>query len=104
MDFNLALKDILSPAGFVATAALVTGLVELFKRLATTIMDGREQVAAAVLGGALIGLAMIDKAGTTPLVLGDILVAAMAWYGITRLALGIHDDAAQKPGSLTGPG
>lgn len=107
-DINsLSPADILTPVGFAVAAGLVTGLVEIGKRL-TNALTGREQVAAATLTALLVVTAVADVITTTPAselggFIGLGFTAVLSWYGILRIAMGIHDDAAQKPNSLTGP-
>jgi hypothetical protein len=98
MDLNITLADVLTPAGFVAAAALVTGLVEIAKRLFRH-LSGNEATAAAILAALLVCSAYYDAHVFT---LQTGFVAVIAWYGITRLAMGIHDDATAAPNSLTG--
>lgn len=107
MDITLA--DVLTPVGFVTTAALVTGLVEVLKRTMPGLgKRGYEQPMAAGLTAFIVAAAVMVRVEETPLrmlsdTLGLIFTALFAWYGILRIALGIHDDVAQKPDSLTGP-
>lgn len=98
MDLNITLADVLTPAGFVAAAALVTGIVEIFKRLFSR-LSGNEAAAAAVLAAILVCTAYLDQHVYT---IASGFVAVISWYGITRLAMGIHDDATRAPNSLTG--
>lgn len=106
---EVSLSDVLTPVGFVTTAALVTGLVEVLKRLLPGIgQRGLEQLLAATITALLVIAAIVVHVEEAPLgtlgdTLGLIVTGAAAWYGILRIALGIHDDAAQKPDSLTGP-
>ncbi len=97
MDLNITLADVLTPAGFVAAAALVTGLVEIAKRLFTK-LSGNEASAAAILAALLVCSAFYDQHVFT---MQSAFVAVIAWYGVTRLAMGIHDDATAAPNSLT---
>lgn len=106
---EITLADVLTPVGFVTTAALVTGLVEVFKRVLPGI--GRrqlEQGLAAVLSAFIVAGAVLVRIDEAPLrslgdSLGLLFTAVFAWYGILRIALGLHDDAVQAPNSLTGP-
>lgn len=99
--------DVLTPAGFVTTAAIVTGLVEVLVRLVGFIR-GYEQQAAAVLAAVFVVAAVAVQVSEAPpadvgAYVGTFFTAVLAWYGILRIAMGIHDDVAQKPNSLTGP-
>lgn len=105
---SLSPADVLTPVGFPLAAALVTGLVEIGKRLAASILTGREQLAAAALALLFVTLAVGDVVSTAGLdalggIAGAFFTFVLAWYGILRIAMGIHDDAAQRPNSLTGP-
>jgi len=108
-DINsLSPADILTPVGFTVAAGLITGLIEILKRLAAGAITGREQVAAALLAALLVGSSIADAVGASSVdalggPVGLAFTAVLAWYGILRIAMGIHDDAAQKPNSLTGP-
>lgn len=104
---NLTPADILTPAGFVTTAALVSGLTEVLKRL-VGIVTGNEQATAALLTIVLVGAALASQASANPPAdfgawIGWGFTGVMAWYGILRVAMSLHDDAAQAPRSLTGP-
>lgn len=102
---DLTLPAILA-GGAVAASAFITGLVEVLKRLIPVI--GRHQwepqlaaiVAAVLVMGALTGV--VPKPETVNEWASFALSGVLSWYGITRLALGIHDDVTQAPGSLTG--
>lgn len=106
---EISLSDVLTPVGFVTTAALVTGLVEVLKLLLPGIgTRNLEQILAAVVTALLVVAAVAVRVEETPLgslgdTLGLIVTAVAAWYGILRIALGIHDDATAAPNSLTGP-
>lgn len=106
---EISIADVLTPVGFVTTAALVTGLVEVFKRILPGIgVRGLEQPMAAMFTALIVAAAVLVRVDEAPLgTIGDtvglIFTALFAWYGILRIALGIHDDVAQTPNSLTGP-
>ena len=67
---TLTLAALLTTAGALSLATIVVGIVAVIGRL--FVLEGNESKAAAVL----------------------------AWYSVTRLAMSIHDDAANKPRSL----
>lgn len=104
---NLTPADVLTPAGFVTTAALVYGFVQLLQRF-VAIVRGNEQAAAALTTIVIVALALASQASLNPPAdfAGWVswgFVGFLSWYGILRIAMGLHDDVAQKPNSLTGP-
>lgn len=99
-DLTLAL--ILSAAGVVPAAALITGLVQLFK----TVLGGNwaaqtSRLAAFILSAVLIALAYVTTSVSITLVTG--FGAFLAWYAVARLAIATYDDVTANPNSLTGP-
>lgn len=102
MDFTLDL--VLTAGGAVASAALITGFVQILKKLpgfGDFLDAGRESLAAFLLSAGLVATAFGATAVDKNLATG--FGAVLAWYGIARLSMGMYDDAAQKPGSITGP-
>jgi hypothetical protein len=104
-EIDLTLPAILA-GGAVAASAFITGLVEVIKKLVPLV--GRHQwepqlaaiFAAVLVMGALTGVE--PKPESVNEWAAFALSGVLSWYGITRLALGIHDDVTQAPGSLTG--
>lgn len=96
--FQLAL--ILTAAGVVPAAALVTGLVSLLGNLGS-LVAGRERILAFILSAVLVVLAYVATATAITLVTG--FGAFLAWYAIARLSMATYDDIKAKPNSLTGP-
>ena len=89
---TLQLADVLTPAGSVAAAMLVTGLIALLKNLGTFgawLDDGHEQVVSLLLAGVLVVLAVVD-AGWAGMGLRGLFSAFLAWYGISALTVGTH--------------
>lgn len=104
---NLTPADVLTPAGFVTTAALVYGIVQLLQRF-VGLVRGNEQAAAAVVTVIFVGAALLAQGSETPPDgvagwVGFFFLGVLSAYGILRIAMGLHDDVAQKPNSLTGP-
>ncbi|MCC6619484.1 MAG: hypothetical protein IT341_10660 [Chloroflexi bacterium] len=107
MDLTLSPDQLLLPTAFVTISGFVSGLVEVVKRLVPGLVTGREQQAAALLAVLFVGLGVVTSVSTTPPVdvtgwVAVVLAALAAWYGILRLAMGIHDDVVRAPNSLTG--
>ena len=101
---SLTLALALTAGGAVAFAALITGVVEILKGRVPGVR-GNEQTAALILAAVVVLLAMVSAIQSAVLTLGieSGFAAFLAWYGITRLAMGIHDDITRSPNSLTGP-
>lgn len=101
IDLNsLTLAALLTTAGALGLATIVTGLVAVLGRLFT--LDGHEIQAAAVLTAVFVMLLGVQSV-VNDLVKVDVsflLTLILAWYAVTRLAMSIHDDAASNPNSL----
>lgn len=98
---DLTLSAVLTAAGAVTAAALVSGLVEIAKRLAPVI--GRRQlepVLAFALSAALVATAWYS-AGIYTAESG--FAALLAWYGIARVSMGLHDDVTGAPSGIRAP-
>lgn len=100
---TLTLALALTAGGAVAFAALITGVVEIFKGRIPGVR-GHEQGTALVLAAIVVVAAMASAVQAATLTLGfeTVFAGFLAWYGIARLAMGIHDDITSRPGSLTG--
>lgn len=96
---DLTLVAILTTAGSVTAAALITGVIGVLKNLPQIgpIIDAdREPLLAFVLSALLVVLAVINavsQGATLTLEFG--LSAFLAWYGIARIAMGVHTDIAK---------
>ena len=101
MDIQLA--DILTIGGAVAAAGLVSGLVELLKRtFAVVAARSWERPLALLFSLLLVVLAFVDQGVFE---LAAAFTAFVAWLAIAKLATGIYDEIAQKPGAIfTAPG
>jgi len=97
---TLTLAALLTTAGALGLATIVTGLVAVLGRLFT--FEGNEPKVAAVLTFGFVLLIAVQAVISNTMTLGIPLVLAsvLAWYSVTRLAMSIHDDAANKPRSL----
>jgi len=101
IDLNtLTLAALLTTAGALGLATIVVGIVAVIGRL--FVLDGNESKAAAVLTFAFVLLLAVQAVISDTMTLGIplVLAAVLAWYSVTRLAMSIHDDAANKPRSL----
>lgn len=87
----------LTAAGAVVMAALITGIVEILSRTITPI-QGHEQGLTLVLAGVVVAAAVFDAVNQDLLELSvaSIFAAVVAWYGIARVAMGIHDDVVSR--------
>ena len=101
IDLNtLTLAALLTTAGALGLATIVVGLVAVIGRL--FVVEGNEARIAAVLTFAFVLLLAVQAVISDTMTLGIPLVLSgvLAWYSVTRLAMSIHDDAANKPRSL----
>lgn len=101
-SFTLAL--VLTAAGATAAAALVSGLVQLFKTLLPGLSDGKERVAAFILSALLVVVAVASgvQDGTITINIAALFAAFLAWYGIARLSMAVFADASGEPNGLRG--
>ncbi len=98
---DLTLAAVLTAAGAVSAAALVSGIVEILKRVLPVI--GRRQlepVLAFAFSAALV-LAAWYASGERTAESG--FGALLAWYAIARVAMGIHDDITGAPSGIQAP-
>lgn len=103
---GLTLAIALTAGGAALFAALITGFVELFKTLLPGLFDGHEQQFAFILSG-LVVIAAVASAVTTDMLtitIESVFAAILAWYGIARIAMGIHDDITGASTGLRGGG
>ena len=98
-DVNaLTLAAVLTAAGAVGAATLITGIVSQLKRLPGigAILDrGNEPAAVLGLSALLVVAAYVSTLGT--LSPEGVFGAVVAWYGIAELAMAIHDRASRPP-------
>ena len=97
---TLTLAALLTTAGALGLATIVTGLTAVLGRLFT--IEGHEVQVAAILTFVFVLLLTVQTLVSGTMVLGIplVLAAVLAWYSVTRLAMSIHDDAANKPRSF----
>lgn len=88
----------LTAAGAVVMAALITGIVEILARALPQVVTGHEQGFTLVLAAIVVGAAVFDAVNKDVLELDIAVVfaAIVAWYGIARVAMGIHDDVISR--------
>lgn len=101
IDLNaLTLAALLTTSGALGLATIIVGLVAVLGRL--FVLTGHEAQAAAVLAFVFVLLLSVQAVITDTVAVGVplVLMAVLAWYAVTRLAMSIHDDAANKPRSL----
>jgi hypothetical protein len=102
IDLNaLTLAALLTTVGATVVAAFVTGFVQVIKNLIN--IDGQEARVAALLAAIIVILLAVSAVQTAAMVIGVPLILAMlfGWYGVTRIAMSIHDDFTGAPRSLT---
>lgn len=101
---SLTLAIALTAAGAAIIAGFVTGVVEILKSLFKA-LAGHEQQLAFFLSGIVVLAAEASavQTGAITLSIATIFTGILAWYGIARIAMGIHDDVTRAPNSLTGP-
>jgi len=95
----MELAAVLTVAGVAASAAIITGLIQLIKTAFPKVDAGYEKPAALLLAGILVVLAVVNAAVFT---LPAFFTAFIAWLSIAKLATGIYDEVTQQPGSFTG--
>ena len=82
---------ILTAAGATASAALITGLIAMSKRLVGIgrwINADNEPTVAFLLSAVLVVIAFWNVGEFTP---ATGFAAFLAWYGIAQIAMGVHD-------------
>ena len=100
---TLHLADILTVAGAVGSAALVTGLIAMLKNLrgvGAWLDAGNEPIVAFVISAVLVVVAFVDVGTRTP---EGAFTAFLAWYAIATLSTGIHDQVATRGASIVEP-
>ena len=97
---DLTLDTVLTAGGAVAAAALITGLIEIVKKLLPIIGARRwEPWLAFVFSLILVVLAFASSAVQT---LETGFWAFLAWYGIATISMGIHDQVTSVRSTTTG--
>lgn len=100
-DASLTLALVLTAAGATASAALVSGLVQMIKQVG---LVGHERLMAFILSAAIVIIAEASGLadGTLTLSIPNLFGAFLAWYGIARISMAVYDDISgnEKPGSL----
>ena len=94
----LTLAAVLTAAGAVGAATLITGIISQLKRLPGwgAILDrGNEPTAVLALSALLVVAAYVSTLGTVSA--EGVFAAVVAWYGIAELAMAIHDRASRPP-------
>ena len=99
---QLLIIGVLTTAGTVSFAPLLTGFIAILKGLNVPGVNGNEPRVATILGGIIVVLALVQGTvdGTQPLGLQTLFTGFTSWYALTRLAMGIHDDVSGSPRSL----
>lgn len=94
---QLSLSLALTAAGAVVFSAFITGIVEILSRTITPI-QGHEQGLALVLAAIVVVAAIADAVGknTMSVDITTIFAGIVAWYGIARVAMGLHDDVIDR--------
>lgn len=107
--YDLTLALILTAGGATAAAGLVKGLISIFKTLpgfGPWLQEAKaEPLVAFILSALLVIVAAASALQSDPELQANIpfyFTSFLAWYGIARLSMAIHDDLAQNPNSLTG--
>lgn len=105
---ELTLAMILTAGGAVAAAGLIKGLISIIKTL-PSVGDAMqkakaEPLVAFILSALLVVVADMNAISEDPGLnnLPFHFTAFIAWYGIARLSMAIHDDLAGNANSLTG--
>jgi len=95
----MELAAVLTVAGVAASAAIITGLIQLLKSVIPAIDNGKEKPVALVLAAILVVLAVVDAGVFT---LPFLFAAFLAWLSIAKLSTGIYDEVTGQPGSFRG--
>lgn len=102
-DVGLTLGAVLTAAGAAVAAALIVGVVQIFKTLFGSAWPGAavSRAFAFVLSALIVAWAYIGT--NVPATLETLFGAFVAWYAIARLAMAEYDDVTAKVNSLRGP-
>jgi hypothetical protein len=90
---QITLGLVLTTGGAAIFAALITGIVEIFSRTISAI-QGHEQGLVLVLAGVAVVAAIAEAVnqGVLQMGIGTVFAGILAWYGVARISMGIHDD------------
>lgn len=95
------LASILTIEGAAVAAALITGTIEVLKRVIPAITTHHlEQALALLFSLVLVLLAAFDAQVST---LPAAFTVFVAWLAIAKLATGLYDEATAQPGSFRAP-
>lgn len=102
---TVTLALVLTAAGATVAAALITGLVQLFKQLLPGLSGGKERLTAFILSALLVIVAVAAgvQDNTITINIASIFAAFVAWYGIARLSMAVYADASGEANGLRGP-
>lgn len=104
-----ALAALATGVGAPAWAAAVMLVIDTIKSVPefATRINGHEKLMAFVLSALVVVAAFVVALQVSPpvaeLSVGGFVLAGMSWFTVARLAMALHDDKSQKPGSLTEP-
>lgn len=101
-----ALAALATGAGAPVWAAAIMFIIETLKGIPqiAPLLHTREQLASFVLAAVLVvasyfvALSLVPP--TVELSVGGVILAIMSWFTVARLAMALHDDKEQRPGSL----
>lgn len=93
------LASVLTVEGVAASAAIVTGLIQVLKTAIPALDAGKEKPLALVAALVLVGAAV---ASTGVFTLPALFTAFVAWLSIAKLSTGIYDEVTRQDGSFTG--
>ena len=95
---DLTFAVVLTAAGATASAALITGLIAMGKRIVGIgpwINAEREPTIAFVLSAVLVAVAVATVGVITP---ASLFAAFLAWFGVAQIAMGVHDTVRSVTG------
>lgn len=90
-EMELTLAAVLTAAGAVATAAIITGIIQVLKTTIPALDAGKEKAMALVLSAIIVVLAIVNGGVFT---LPVIFAGVIAWVGIAKLSTGIYDEVS----------
>lgn len=89
---NLTLDAVLTASGAVASAAFITGLIEVLKKVFPVVGNRELEPRLAFFFSAVLVLAAYMTRPGTIYNADTAFAALLAWYGIARISMSIHDD------------
>jgi len=98
---TLTLATILTAGGAVAVSGLISGLIEMAKRLPSIgawVGNGREFAFACALSAFFVVWAVLG--GGQPLTPVSAFADFLAWYGIARLSGAVYDNASSAKAAV----